>query len=319
MLLLGCLSPLSPFLTLIALIPNPWDYPGCDLHATGPGGPLITWVGGEDLAGASSGFAEEEGSSSAAAAAAAAAEEEEETEELLLQKQKDCCRSYRRLLCVSEPRGCVLVKVLACSSGPYLLNLFEFRRLPNPDLFAVPRAAAAAAAAADAADAAGAADAADGPAAAALTQQQQAAAAAQQHAAAATAYVEAAAAKLPPAAGAAAAAGAANGNLNIHHNKTAELQHLLQPSLREATAAAAAAAGNGAAADALQQDQAFQRQLELIAADLKACALDNQQLLRMQQQLQQQQQQQQRSSIDNRPPWNDRFAVKGSENDHMYL
>ncbi|OEH74995.1 hypothetical protein cyc_03357 [Cyclospora cayetanensis] len=376
-LFLACLSPRSRLLTLVCLIPNAYEYPGCDVHATvvelapmgdlgGPpeelsgapwprhGGLVLTWLGGEGEATDLGAVAEDE-----------EGEIERETEEALLSKQRECCRRYRRLLCVGASTSSVFVyeisfyrspgdsptsttkasvaaeqpgeqrrklvpnlrfrlrlvyrldgnrgsgqllvvppsivggrRVLACSSGPHLLNLFEFTLLPNPDLFALPPESASATETAGENDAG------------ALSRQQQAAFDAEHHAAASTQYI----AHLQAAFSNAAAAGAVarsqqaaaepqNSSVVVHHNAELQMQHLMQPSLREAA--------SGGASENPQQDAALKRQIEQITADLEACTLNNRQLERMQQQ-------QLRQQADSRPPWNSRFSVKGSEYDHLF-
>ena len=408
MVLVACLSPRSRLLTLLSLIPNAVDYPGCDVHATvvelapmgapsgGVSGPLwasmkataLTWLGGERETGDRGLYGEGDDQ-----------ESELMTEDALLNIQRDCCRRYRPLLCIGAPSSSVFVyelsfysppgasggphstttssraaaaapaaaaaaaaaaagqqqpkaqmlqfrlrlvyrldgnrgharlltvppcivggrRVLACSSGPHLLNLFEFKRVPNPDLFALPSDPAAPATAGGTAQE---------EETVPLNTKQQALVDAQQHAAASTAYIEylkkafsnaAAAPPPPPPPGipldepaASCPDAAAAINMTIHHNKQLELQHLLQPSIR----GVAAAAAPFPAPEGQQQDEELQRHIEQITNDLKACTLGNQQLQRMQQQ---QQQQQQGGEVDRRPPWNSRFSVKGSEYDHLFV
>ncbi|KAL8433347.1 hypothetical protein Efla_001901 [Eimeria flavescens] len=200
-------------------------------------------------------------------------------------------------------------RVLACSSGPHLLNLFEFSRTPNPDLYAVrDEIAGSGSGLLNRKER-------DELTQESYTSRHQAASEAQQHAAASAAYIDYLRKSFSGGGAANAAsqmyADAANGpvptkdvSTNVHHNKGLEMQHLLLPSLRGA-AAVAAVRGEP------PQDKALKNQIDQITADLQACTLGNQQLQRMQQQ------QQQAAGSDPRPPWNDRFYVKGSKLDKL--
>ncbi|KAL8449726.1 hypothetical protein Emed_002981 [Eimeria media] len=392
LILLSCLSPQSRFLTVIALIPNAVDYPGCDMHASvvelaplgnaqanvchgasfagpswGPAGiNAVAWLGGDEEAESGSYTGNE------------LDEDVNQDDEAQLSRQRECCRNYKPLLCVGTPSSSVLVyevtyyspvgtnggarksrvnapvpgtagssqqqeqqmlqfrvrlvyrldgnrghsrllkvpptivggrRVLACTSGPHLLNLFEFSKTPNPDLFAVADEATTAAPAGSGRAGEGEEDRLQRS-----TREQQSLSEAQQHAAASEAYIEYLKDSFSAPAVAAAASGTTmappNGRAapmagegNVHHNKGLEMQHLLHPSLRGATAAEGQP----------QIDQVLRKHIEQITADLQACTLGNQNLQRMQQQ-----QQQNVVGCVSRPPWNNRFFVKGSEYDHFF-
>ncbi|KAL8273739.1 hypothetical protein Esti_002339 [Eimeria stiedai] len=391
--LLACLSPQSRFLTLIALIPNAVDYPGCDMHASvvelaplgntqanvrhggSPAGPscgpagitAVAWVGGDEETENSSHTGNE------------LVEDVTADDEAQLSRQRECCKNYKPLLCIGAPSSSVFVyevtyysppgsngaarksritasvpgaarssqqqeqqmlqfrvrlvyrldgnrghsrllkvppsivggrRVLACTSGPHLLNLFEFSKTPNPDLFAVADEAITATQAGSGRAGEGEEDRAQK-----VTRGQQLASEAQKHAAASEAYIEYLKESFCAAAGAAAALGTplapptghaapTDGVSNVHHNKGLEMQHLLHPSLRGAATAAEGL---------LQQDKVLKKHIEQITADLQACTLSNQSLQRMPEQPQQN-----LGGSATRPPWNNRFFVKGSEFDHFF-
>ncbi|KAL8437272.1 hypothetical protein ACSSS7_001035 [Eimeria intestinalis] len=390
--LLSCLSPQSRFLTVIALIPNAVDYPGCDMHASvvelaplgnaqanlwhgyssagslwaSAGITAVAWMGGDEETESCSYIGNE------------LDEDINADDEAQLSRQRECCRNYKPLLCVGAPSSSVFVyevtyyspresngaarksrmtpsvpgaagslqqqeqqtlrfrvrlvyrldgnrghsrllkvppsivggrRVLACTSGPHLLNLFEFSKTPNPDLYAVADETRTT-------TQAGSGRAGDGEEARAhmLSRGQQLVPEAQQHAAASEAYIEHLKKSFSAAAAAAAAlatpltpptghAQPTDGVSNVHHNKELEMQLLLHPSLR---GAAAEVEGQP------QEDNVLKKHIEQITADLQACTLGNQNLQRMQEQ------HQNVGGSVSRPPWNNRFFVKESEIDHFF-
>ncbi|KAL8452824.1 hypothetical protein Emag_002197 [Eimeria magna] len=200
-------------------------------------------------------------------------------------------------------------RVLACTSGPHLLNLFEFSKTPNPDLYAVADEAITATQAGSGKAGEGEEDRSQKS-----TRRRQSLSEAQQHAAASEAYIEYLKKSFSSPAAAAAPgtslappnghAASTEGEGDVHHDKKLEMHHLLHPSLR---GAAAAAEGQH------QQDHVLKQHIEQITADLQACTLGNQNLHRVQQE-----QQQNVGGSATRPPWNNRFFVKGSEFDHFF-
>lgn len=218
-------------------------------------------------------------------------------------------------------------RVIACSSGPYLLNLFEIERVPNPDFFssdsrdkgsqktdslARERALIAESASAVAGQAV----------------RQQLALSAKCDSEATAEYLNFLKKSFTPkrdsdvnplathsAAAATVLPEATPPGEEVHHNKDLAMHTLSQPSLR------AEAATTAAQIQSFQQDEALKKQILAVSRDLQACTLSNRQLEQQIQQLQNQQKQINRNStnsLSNRPAWNNRFAVKGSELDHMY-